>query len=210
MTLISELTIQSQHGRKVLAVGDPSGISHARLPQIGPKGSRGDDRPVHRGHLPVICRQSGRHQDPAWDRQQKGHDLCCHVAHFSRYLGGPDWDGEQIFPPGGRAGPGQVRQPGSPCRMFLLDLPSRESMSENLVLFNAHHSLTHWVAAEGGCRGADASHHSTLRPWGPQREEVFNWKDLTSLWQKRNSEWMRALCVLLAAPHHNLASGLQI
>lgn len=78
---ISVLTIQSQHGGKVLAVGDAGGVGHTRLPQVGPEGGRGDDGPVHGGDLPVVRRQRGRHQDPAGDGQEEGDDLCGHVAH---------------------------------------------------------------------------------------------------------------------------------
>lgn len=126
-TAVSQLTIQSQHRRKVLAVGHTGGISHTRFPQVGPEGSRGDDRPVHGGYLPVVCRQGGRHQDPPRDSQDKGNDLCCHVAHFFSvaWRSGLGRDRTEIFPSevtqrgGGRVGPGQVRQ-----RRLLLHLPS--------------------------------------------------------------------------------------
>lgn len=97
-----ELTIQSQHRREVLAVGHACGIGHACFPQVGPEGSCGDDRPVHGGHFPVVCGQSGRHQNPPRDAQEKGHNLRSHVSHFknnSSCLWLPDWVRTESFLP---------------------------------------------------------------------------------------------------------------
>lgn len=69
------LTVQRQHGWEVLAVGDASGVGHAGLPEVGPEGGGGDDRPVDGGHLPVVGGQRGGDQHPARDGQQEGDDL---------------------------------------------------------------------------------------------------------------------------------------
>lgn len=80
------LTVQCQHRREVLAVGHACGIGHACFPQVGPESGCGDDRPIHRGHLPVVRGQSGRHQNPPWDAQEKGHNLRSHVSHFQKQI----------------------------------------------------------------------------------------------------------------------------
>lgn len=89
---VKRLTIQSQHWRKVLAIGHTSGISHTCFPQVGPKGCCGDDCPVHRGHLPVVCRQSWGNEDPTWDRQEKCNNLGCHFAHVLWVSMGPEFE----------------------------------------------------------------------------------------------------------------------
>lgn len=89
---IKKLTVQGQHWRKVLAIGHTSGISHTCFPQVGPKGCCGDDCPVHRGHLPVVCRQSWGNEDPTWDRQEKCNYLGCHFAHVLWVLMGPEFE----------------------------------------------------------------------------------------------------------------------
>lgn len=146
--LMSELTIQSQHWREVLAVGDTRGISHTCFPQVGPEGSCGDDRPIHRGHLPVVCWQGGRYQDPSWDSQEKGHNLCCHVAHFSHWLRDLDWDRTEIFPAGVMERRWEGRTTMVRQLTFVLQNVSTLPALPNIyvwepALFNAHHSLTH-------------------------------------------------------------------
>lgn len=89
---MKKLTIQCQHWRKVLAIGHTSGISHACFPQVGPKSCCGDDCPVHRGHLPVVCRQSWGNEDPTWDRQEKCNNLSCHFAHVLWVSMGPEFE----------------------------------------------------------------------------------------------------------------------
>ena len=80
-------TVQRQHGRKVLAVGDARGVRDARLPQVGPIGSGGDDRAVDGGHLPVVGGQRGGHQHPAGDGDHEGNDLRRRARHAARYRG---------------------------------------------------------------------------------------------------------------------------
>lgn len=78
---MKKLTIQSQHWRKVLAVRHTGGISHTCFPQVRPEGCCGDDCSVHRGHLPVVCRQSRWNKDPSWYSQEKCNNLSRHFAH---------------------------------------------------------------------------------------------------------------------------------
>lgn len=77
-------TVERQHGRKVLAVGDARGVRDARLPQVGPIGSGGDDRAVDGGHLPVVGGQRGGHQHPAGDGDHEGNDLRRRARHAAR------------------------------------------------------------------------------------------------------------------------------
>lgn len=77
-------TVQRQHRRKVFAVGDPGGVGHARLPEVGPEGGRRNDRAVDGGHLPVVGGQRGGHQHPARDDQQEGDDLRSRAGHGRR------------------------------------------------------------------------------------------------------------------------------
>lgn len=193
----TKLTIQSQHGREVLAVGHTSWICHTCLPQVGPEGSCGDDCPVYRGHLPVVRGQGGWHQDPPGDGQEEGDNLCCRVAHFLLWLGGLRMGQEERSLPrechkaGGRVGPGQVRHqnPASPSTVR----PSIGTWEPPLV--TAYHSLTHnhllcivlAVVVVVGVHTAAITPHFVQEDL--QGEEAFNWKDLKSLWQRRSTRW---------------------
>lgn len=77
-------TVQRQHGREVLAVGDARGVGNARLPQVGPIGGGGDDRAVNGRHLPVVGGQRGGHQYPARDGDHEGDDLRSRASHAAR------------------------------------------------------------------------------------------------------------------------------
>lgn len=74
-------TVQRQHRREVLAVGDTRGVSNARLPQVGPIGGGGDDGAVDARHPPVVGGQRGRYEHPARDRDHEGDDLRGRARH---------------------------------------------------------------------------------------------------------------------------------
>lgn len=196
-----ELTVQSQHRREVLAVGHACGIGHAGFPQVGPEGGCGDDRPVHGGHLPVVRGQSGRHQDPPRDAQQKGHNLRRHVSHCIKKciscLRLPDCVPTKSFSPS----------------VATWVSPPRYLARPHLCLQVRARSCTIICCASGSEVGAclHSGRHSTPGASGSACwEEVLNWKDLKSLWPggklldllENRLTWFALVCTALTVQQH--------
>lgn len=70
-----DITVQHQHGREVLALGDTHEVSNTSLPQVDPIGGGGDDRAVDGGHLPIVGGQHEGHQYTARDGDHEGDAL---------------------------------------------------------------------------------------------------------------------------------------
>lgn len=79
-------TRQSQHGGVVLAVRHPRGVGDAVLPQVVVVVGGGQHDAPHLGERPVLCGQSGTHQDPAAEAGHEAADL--HVHHHRPVLHG--------------------------------------------------------------------------------------------------------------------------
>lgn len=73
------LTVQGEHGRDPLTVGDSSGIGDAVLPQVGEVVGGGQHDAVHLGPGPDLSGHGGADQDPAGHADHEAADL--HVHH---------------------------------------------------------------------------------------------------------------------------------
>lgn len=80
------LTRQSQHGGVILAVGHPCRVRDAVPPQVRVVVGGGQHDAPHLREGPVLCGQSGAHQDPATQAGHEAADL--HVHHHRPVLHG--------------------------------------------------------------------------------------------------------------------------